>query len=1169
MTLPIDNQNLFGDFVPNVYISRVILSYGSQSTTVRGDDPHFDIPTDEQYLSSQGLEGLIGTGIGESYTRSAYQGLYGTEKKKTTISSFDPEQNPQQSNNPLKVRIDLVVNDVIENKFLTNWFDVEELKKYINIVVLQCTNADRALLLGNIDSDYLSLQADPADKAVQIQVMNLGEVVPKDDSGVRLDELKSYEYTVNDAGQTVYKITFSMTFEVEKANVNHLSYFATTEVDKKFFEDSFDPPIALPDVFGAFDKLSGRKIFEPVIKDGRLVTESSYYIDANDQVWLGKIITGYATYNLGFYTDNTVKKFISQEEYESLTPEQQSKVLITILKSNAKFDDGIDYSLREQKIPNTKIQDFRQKEMISKVQIDFSEADALYKQKPIDLMKFKKIKFKEGSSWYSSFWATKDKFNRMNFSFATDLKALLMEYSPYSKVWYNLTDQQKHFVITSGFFKDVILVRKRVKAIDNDDYFDENLPVNAIANLDWEQGDTGRLFKMSIKPAGASDDYRYCFFSGYDEDIKDVTDGFYQYGIRFTFEDTLKKIIQQKINLVTNSLKPAKEFYSLAIQPQYYNLVSDTYTALFKKEQSDEFYGIFPDLLADFDVLYTMMASSKQTPENFLENMINICSPSSGTPDGLEYVINLVEGFVNNVNSILSMKGTTSNSGDTGGTYDPSGVKSSKKDSFITGEIYFKDIFDASDRNRGCDFLNFSGFEEIENNSGLKTITYNVLDARATQENLKYFTDESVSIPLSLDYNIKGNTLPTDLIKNKHTYLSPSMIKLPESGQLFTLPFNQPWYLQPSPDTIQYKKLNTFYLEIIKKFLLGQDSGMLRPNVSSKLLSNDDVTQKVLLTDVIAAKGGSSSLAASFSTEVLEQEEQLLENDEGTPLQVQPELEKDEEKILQPQIIDEPNFNDALLFLSDANGNSTTQNFFTQFSRFIERIKGTSTPKNGLIQLPIQLNDLKGIPNHYKQLFVQQANAAAFLNTDLIKDNLNLASLIQDGASLEDLKAKQFYFGIFMNYFNLVKIEYLYDFKSTVCDETWVELNSTTFSNAADTNKALLCRMKYYSNEKLGVELDAKIQLPIFDQYFILAPGDALGLPDYTGAVDKAKSILDMAKLKKANDDIAPEHTNALPPGEEKKQKAKNKQTAMQGNTNFGGGFAGGGAGPGAGGGGY
>ena len=61
MSLPVDNASLMGDFVPSVYISRVTLDYGNKFTTVRGDNPHIDIPTKEQYdanVAEQGATNL-------------------------------------------------------------------------------------------------------------------------------------------------------------------------------------------------------------------------------------------------------------------------------------------------------------------------------------------------------------------------------------------------------------------------------------------------------------------------------------------------------------------------------------------------------------------------------------------------------------------------------------------------------------------------------------------------------------------------------------------------------------------------------------------------------------------------------------------------------------------------------------------------------------------------------------------------------------------------------------------------------------------------------------------------------------------------------------------------------------------------------------------------------
>ena len=89
-------------------------------------------------------------------------------------------------------------------------------------------------------------------------------------------------------------------------------------------------------------------------------------------------------------------------------------------------------------------------------------------------------------------------------------------------------------------------MRKRVKAIDDTNLFDENIPVQKIAKRGYSSPKTGLVTKLSIELGGAPG-YEYCFFSGYDESMRDISDGFYQYGIKFTFEDTLKKLILKKI----------------------------------------------------------------------------------------------------------------------------------------------------------------------------------------------------------------------------------------------------------------------------------------------------------------------------------------------------------------------------------------------------------------------------------------------------------------------------------------------------------------------------------------------------------------------------------------------------------------------------------------------
>ena len=1182
MTLPIDNATLLGDFVPNVYISRIMLSYGTQTTTVRGDSPHYDIPTKEQYLTSIGMtKENIEKGFGQTLTEEAYKGLYGTEKKKTGISTYSND-DPGKNNKTLTVRVDLVVKDVIENKFLSSWFNEEKLKKYINLSIVQSTDVETTALLDSIDPavdfGWYGLTSIPG--KTSLRTINLGDIYPSNGEGetspghqmgstkIQYDpnRLNSYEYSTNDLGQRVYNITFSTTFTVEKPNVNHLAYFAVANVDKKFFEDSFEPSIDIGNVPDLYKHLTGKKAFEFVIKNGKTITDAYYYIDRDNKVWLGDI---HFMYRLGEDTG----ELVSAEEITSLRADQLTNMVGIPMKGKtqaeglALVEDEEDLFLTEVKATNTTIQDFRQRDLVDKLDIDFSEANKLFSTKDITEEKFKNQKIADGNTWHTNLWASRDINNRFNFCFGIDMRGLLVKFSQYSKLWENLSKEDRHSLLTSDFFKSMSIVRKRVEAIDNNDVFDENIPVQNIATRGYSSPKTGLVTKLSIE-LGDVDGYEYCFFSGYDETMRDISDGFYQYGIKFTFEDTLKKLIKGRIRDLEKSLRLTKQLYTVSIQPEYYNLISDTYTGLYKEQQTGEYDGIVPDLLTKFNQMYSLITNTSSVKkEGFLENLINISSPETGTPDGLEFIINMVEEFLEKVMSIFSLKGISSISDSGTNAYNPSGVKSSRQKAFLDGEVYFGEIFDASMRNSGYEYLSNVMQSKLPEKLGIKRISYSDLEKRATEENLKYFTDETVKVPIKLYYKNNDVQFETNLIEDKYTFLSPSAIRMPEMGTTVTLPFDSsltqntpvatpgpnagigaagdfsPIFaggsldVSPttsSPTTIQYETLNNFYLEIIKKFLSGQDSGVILDR------NNTTQSQKTFLTGILSAKGLSFGLAATEGIPAKEAlAQQLLENDSATALAVMPQLEKDEEKPIAPEFTEEPNYNDALFFMTDADNKKEKIKLFKQFPTFLNAMKGIGF-------LPLNESDLKGIPNHFKQLILIDPNPESTgVDTSYIKDNLNFFG--KSIESIGDLAINKNNFGIFMNYFNLVQIEYLAGFIfNNIKGPFWSKLTTDALSNIKSNNKPVLCRLKYYTNEKLGVTRNAAVDLPIYDQYFILASGTPLPhIPDYKGGSETIKDLNKMSKHKKTMQNVGSELLISGGPSPTKKTDKKTKQKSQ------------------------
>ena len=157
MTLPIDNHSLIGDFLPNIMVKRVILSYGSSTTEIRGDNPHYTIPTKEEFLKNLNSKnfqsqdptldvnpnpleggGPVGQGLIKDPLKEyakMFGSLVGTDKKKTSLSGYQANQ-ADIKNSPLQIRIDFFAREIIENKFMTRFVNNEDIKKFLKVKIL-------------------------------------------------------------------------------------------------------------------------------------------------------------------------------------------------------------------------------------------------------------------------------------------------------------------------------------------------------------------------------------------------------------------------------------------------------------------------------------------------------------------------------------------------------------------------------------------------------------------------------------------------------------------------------------------------------------------------------------------------------------------------------------------------------------------------------------------------------------------------------------------------------------------------------------------------------------------------------------------------------------------------------------------------------------------------
>ena len=285
MTLPINNESLLGDFLPNIMVKRVILSYGSSTTEIRGDNPHYTIPTKEEFAKNfvspesplydpDELKDPV-----KEYAK-LFGSLVGTSKKKTSLSGYQDSQ-ASIKNEPLKIRIDFFAREIIENKFLTRFINNEDIKQFLKVRVFLSTDPtwDNIANVANKDRNspgFKFLFGEIPDNS-QIRTISFNDVLDQPGEGwsENMDQFGSY---TNENGQEVYDIRFSETFSVNIENPQHVSFFIYPFIDKEAFEKSFSPAIDLDEIDDLMGMLVGKQTVEQIIINGQAMDNASYYV---------------------------------------------------------------------------------------------------------------------------------------------------------------------------------------------------------------------------------------------------------------------------------------------------------------------------------------------------------------------------------------------------------------------------------------------------------------------------------------------------------------------------------------------------------------------------------------------------------------------------------------------------------------------------------------------------------------------------------------------------------------------------------------------------------------------------------------------------------------------------------------------------------------------------
>jgi len=611
-------------------------------------------------------------------------------------------------------------------------------------------------------------------------------------------------------------------------------------------------------------------------------------------------------------------------------------------------------------------------------------------------------------------------------------------------------------------------------------------------------------------------------FTVIDGNMSDMTDGLYQYYVEMDIEDGTKTFLEDLLAVISNVRLGLERYYSESLQAQNYDYQANKFKQNFIDSQSAKYKAVMETApwvygpITYLDILNTLtMDAYASTMEEYIKALHALASPSTGTPDGINSLLNLAGSLESNLRSIIGLKRDSSNAEMAGNTR--------KRIVNIVHEM--KHIFDSNvAKNAGIDYL--SG--QATNFDGLRVVTGTEWESRTTSETQKFYTtgiaDLSLSIAGEEDLSPVVSTKMTEM-----TYLSPASIDLYNvSYDLLAGASN----FDPSVcDEIVYTALNY--------------SPTSAPSYSpaATATSPADVSLAISSTSLLEITANSGLTIMSMNDFRLispppdglsEAQKYVGENSkflsEDLDQEVFPEPEPVQLSLTSYNLLtalcgpcifsngqspDSPGsaFDSPITMsptLSSFNLASTSNPVVAKISNLTSNGYSSKTAKDMVIK------ELAGVPNQLKSLMVTAGTAlpeASEVETSTQTTSLSSLSSAKpsvtkqtSNAGASSVRANWSATGVdsfttettistmVVNYQMLSQIEVLSGYDGmlsgapSVKAPIWQPMDAELYE--ANFGKLLLCRITRYSSSTFGVSTPSGVELPIYNEYFFLKPFD-------------------------------------------------------------------------------
>jgi hypothetical protein len=1141
----INQEELLGQLIPNVYIRRITLESGGSVNV--DSNPHID-------------------------------------HERETLSLKETEKDS------LVVNIDLVIKETLDNDEIGTWFSNQDLLKYLKIKVIQSTDPRMTgVFLTGKDVIELAIPrraVPPTDLRMKLmaEVLNVNSVQRVHDrmsKAITVREmlvksafdgspsaLSQFEETVDDDGNRVFNITLRQRFEVKTSNPKHLAYFAVTSID--ISQLAQDHQLQYQDL--GLKSMNGKVAADVVIDEHEVIGKSFIFYDPKGKIWAGP------THRL----PNGKHRSGSEETTDSM-------------------------ALNRVSVANTKIQDFRNVKEIKKILINLGSLDNAFLDESVT--KITKSAFADPNkkvTYFSDMCLTRDKNGDAKFFFSIDMAKVIEQNTLFGGLFKEASPRLKMMLLRNTQIRQMRILRKRVRprvgmnrlgSPTNFAPFDTNEPADLVASsseISWKKFTPARNRRGSLKEVELATDSSFPMirhFTGMDFTMSELTDGLYQYAVELEMDDATVELVQTKVQDLLSARNQLQVYMNDACLPsmeEYTNKTRDPhiskpsspwnmkglpggsfstkanrFTQDFTKRTRAKYRKVglrkapWVSAIATYAEvldLFTDALKPASKRQKILNSLRSFTSPKTGTPGGIELVMDLIDSLIGNLTNIVgvTIDIRPSKRVESTGTVFESSIASfgrTQKSTFKL-EKDFMEVFDSNVvKGSGIDYLSI-GDDDTKNDDGLRSFSSKSFKSRVDLETLRFYK----TLEPSIDMRVGGEVLTQDdTIRNtNYSFLSPTRIDFPKMSYKlideevtkasgFTTSRSLKSGLSRYSKSLSGAKIPPVDVAREISVLMLADSVISSPTTmlvgrsvdtnlgkegtspgcedDDPVKANDENIKNS--TNKILNTFGSISISPATTNIIDDGRSSLLSfkrtafagvkpvDQSNVSLSTEPLkglLSEAEEKDNEVQAT--ANLANSLLTSLVQSGDGSTSNYTNP--RFVQRknpltknytrpisvlsgfnvqtLTSTSTQWSGKAVKTIQGlnqvvtdNDLKALPNQLKAVFLQGST----------QNVVRLNKLSSIGITNAVEKERHVPFNR-ITFEMLAHIEYLSGWDKNKLGETmlkkpvWKTLTSDRNNNLI--GKAVLCRMTQYENQALGLKRNKGVEPEMYDQYFILEP---------------------------------------------------------------------------------